>query len=81
MSRAWIPNLKWPAVAGAVRDRIADGTLKPGAVASIGRLAPEFRVSRDTAARALAALEADGVLSRVPGVGYVVLEPPGPEPG
>lgn len=74
-------SLKWPAVALAVRRLIADGTLKPGDRASIADLGSGLRVGRKTAARALAALEAGGFLGRQAGVGYVVLERAGPEPG
>lgn len=70
-------NLKWPRVAAAVRGRIAEGTLKPGSVASIAKLGPELGVKRRTAAKALAALEAEGLLERRIGVGYVVLPPRG----
>ena len=76
MSRGWVPNEKHPAVAAAVRGRIADGTLGPGAVASIADLAPELGVGRKTVAKALAALAAEGLLERRRGVGYVVAEAP-----
>lgn len=75
MSRAWVPNLKWPAVAAAVTARIGDGDLRPGAVASITDLAPEFGVSRKTAARALGSLAEAGLLEFRRGVGYVVTRP------
>jgi DNA-binding GntR family transcriptional regulator len=73
MSREWTPNEKWPAVAEAARGLIADGTLEPGMVASIADLVPESGVSRKTAAKALVALMAEGLLERRRGVGYVVL--------
>jgi len=75
VTRAWIPNLKHPAITEAVRGRIAGGTLKPGRRVSIGDLAPEMLVSRKTAAKALVALEAEGLLERRPGIGYVVARP------
>ena len=75
MTRGWVPNVKHPAVAEAVRGRIGDGSLKPGRRVSIGDLAPEMLVSRKTAAKALAALEAEGLLERQPGIGYVVARP------
>lgn len=65
---------KWPAIAGAVRERVADGTFKPGAVVSIARLGPEFGVARKTVAKALVALVTEGLLERRRGVGYVVTE-------
>lgn len=73
-------NLKWPRVAEEVRGRIADGTLKPGAVASIAVIGPELGVKRKTVAKALVSLEAEGLLERRPGVGYVVLGQPGRQP-
>ena len=74
-------NLKWPRVAEAVRGRIADGTLKPDAVASIAVLGPELGVERKTVAKALVALEAEGLVGRRKGVGYVVLERAEPRDG
>lgn len=65
---------KWPAITETVRGRIADGSLKPGAVVSIAVLGPEFGVARKTVAKALAGLAAEGVLERRRGVGYVVTE-------
>lgn len=62
-----------PRVRAVVLGRIADGTLKPGEVASIAELAPVAGVSRKTAAKALVALVAEGLLERRRGVGYVVL--------
>ena len=89
---AWVPpqptaaeaahgrNLKWPRVYSAALARIEDRSLKPGEVVSIADLGPEFRVGRKTVAKAVAALEAEGLLERRPGIGYVVLERAGPEP-
>lgn len=71
------PNRKWPGVAGIVRGRIADGTCKPGSRPSIGRLCLELGVGRNTASRALRALEDEGLLKREPGLGYTVLARPG----
>lgn len=62
-----------PRVRALVLGRIADGTLAPGAVASIAELGPAAGVSRKTAAKALAALAAEGMLERRRGIGYVVL--------
>jgi len=64
-------------VADALRERIGNGDLKPGSRPSIGRLCPELGVSRKTAALAFRALEAEGLLERLPGIGYVVLARPG----
>jgi DNA-binding GntR family transcriptional regulator len=71
------PNRKWPEAAAAVRARIEDGTLEPGSAAVLGGLCPGLGVGRRTAARALSALEAEGLVERRPGIGYVVLARPG----
>jgi DNA-binding GntR family transcriptional regulator len=52
--------------------RIADGTLRPGDRLNIGTLADEHDMSRPTVAHALRMLEADGKVSRYPGVGWTV---------
>jgi GntR family transcriptional regulator len=70
-------NRKWPEAAAVLRGRIEDGTLKPGAAAPIGGLCRELGVGRRTAARALSALESEGLVERRPGVGYVVVPGPG----
>jgi DNA-binding GntR family transcriptional regulator len=75
VTRWWTPNEKWPAGAGVVRGRIADGTLEPGTVASIAVPAPELGVGQKTVAKALVALEAEGLPERRRGVGYVVAPP------
>jgi DNA-binding GntR family transcriptional regulator len=68
-------NRKWTGVAGVLRGRIANGTLKPGSRPSIGRLGPELGVARKATARAFRQLEDEGLLERQPGIGYVVLPP------
>lgn len=67
---------KHPLVRADVLARIEGGTLKPGEVASIAELGPRLGVGRTAARVAMAALEAEGVLCRVPGIGYVVAAPP-----
>lgn len=66
-----------PLLRALVLGRIADGTLKPGDVASIAVLGPEAGVGRTAAAKAMAGLAAEGVLERRRGIGYVVVAPPG----
>jgi DNA-binding GntR family transcriptional regulator len=73
---AW--ESRHPRVRALVLGRIADGTLGPGAVASIAELGPAAGVSRKTAAKALVALVAEGLLEHRRGVGYVVAEAPQP---
>lgn len=56
-----------------MRSQIASGRLSAGAKApSITTLAQEHGVARQTASKALSALEDEGLLQRVPGLGYYV---------
>lgn len=56
-----------------IRAQIDDGTLAAGEpVPTISALCRQFACSRQTAARALALLAADGYLTRYPGLGYYV---------
>lgn len=60
-------------IADALRQRITDGALAPGALLpSEARLSTEFSVVRNTARRALATLEAEGLIDTIPGLGRVV---------
>jgi GntR family transcriptional regulator len=60
-------------VANALRERILNGDLKPGDPApSIKHITEETRYSRQTAGKALRVLEHEGLLIRVPGLGYYV---------
>ncbi len=52
--------------------QIADGRLPSGARINIGLLADQHETSRPTIAHALRMLEADGKVSRYPGVGWTV---------
>lgn len=63
---------KYPLVRADVLARIEGGSLKSGMVASIAEFGPRLGVGRTTARVAMAALEAEGILNRIPGVGYVV---------
>jgi DNA-binding GntR family transcriptional regulator len=56
-----------------LRREIAEGTYAPGTPApSITTLCKEYGHARQTCARALRTLEAEGLLTRVPGLGYYV---------
>lgn len=55
-------------LAGAIRD----GSLPPGARLHIGQLADEHDVSRPTVSHALRLMEADGLVTRWPGIGWTV---------
>jgi DNA-binding GntR family transcriptional regulator len=62
-------------VAKELRDQIGDGRLKPGCrLPSIGTLTQETDSSRQTIGRALRLLEREGLLTRIPGLGYFVEE-------
>jgi DNA-binding GntR family transcriptional regulator len=52
--------------------QIRDGSLPPGSRLNIGLLADQQEVSRPTVAHALRVLEADGKVTRYPGVGWTV---------
>jgi DNA-binding GntR family transcriptional regulator len=60
-------------IAAAVRQRITSGELTPGQpVPSITTLVQEHGVARQTAAKALRLLETEGLVRRIPGLGYYV---------
>lgn len=60
-------------IATAVRQRITSGELAPGQpVPSITTLVQEHGVARQTAAKALRMLETEGLVRRIPGLGYYV---------
>ena len=68
-------------LAAILRHQIADGTLQPGGrTPSLTRLSQEYGHARLTCSKALRTLEAEGVLTRIPGLGYHVRvdrKPPG----
>ena len=60
-------------LANLMRQQISDGTLQPGQpTPSITTLTQEHGIARQTAAKALRLLEAEGLVYRVPGLGYYV---------
>jgi Bacterial regulatory proteins, gntR family len=63
-------------IAALVRAQIESGQLAPGQpVPSITTLVQEHGVARQTAAKGLRLLESEGLLYRVPGLGYYVTDP------
>ena len=61
-------------LAAMLRQQIADGTLRSGQpTPSITTLTQEHGVARQTAAKALGVLEKEGLVHRVPGLGYYVV--------
>jgi GntR family transcriptional regulator len=62
-------------VASQLRQQIEDGTLRPGEpTPSITTLVQEHGIARQTAAKALRLLETEGLVARIPGLGYYVAE-------
>ena len=60
-------------MAAVVRQQVAVGALQPGRPApSITHLAREYGHARPTSSKALRLLEDEGLLIRVPGLGYYV---------
>jgi GntR family transcriptional regulator len=60
-------------LANLLRQQIADGTLRRGQpTPSITTLTQEHGVARQTAAKSLRVLESEGLVYRVPGLGYYV---------
>jgi GntR family transcriptional regulator len=63
-------------LANLLRQQIADGTLQPGQpTPSVTTLTQEHGIARQTAAKALRLLETEGLVTRIPGLGYYVLAP------
>ena len=64
-------------IAAFVRQGLAERRWEPGQpVPSITTLSQEYGVNRRTAAKALALLESEGLLTRIPGLGYYVNSQP-----
>ena len=60
-------------LAARLRREIAEGTLTPGMpTPSITTLSQEYGHARQTCAKALHTLEEEGLLTRIPGLGYYV---------
>ena len=60
-------------LAAIVRQQVIDGTLERGQPApSITRLSQEHGYARPTCGKALRMLEGEGLLTRIPGLGYYV---------
>ena len=60
-------------LAALIRDQIASGTLAPGGrIPSIAVLRRRHSHSRQTVGKAMRVLEGEGLIYRVPGLGYYV---------
>ena len=67
-------------LAALLRRQIAEGTLVPGMpTPSITTLSQQYGHARQTCAKALHTLEDEGLLTRIPGLGYYVTRIPGAE--
>ena len=67
-------------LAAELRRAIADGTYPPGTpTPSITTLTQEYGHARQTCAKALRTLEDEGLLTRIPGLGYYVTRSAGPD--
>ena len=68
-------------LAALIRRDIAAGKLAPGMpTPSITTLSQQYGHARQTCAKALRVLEDEGLLTRIPGLGYYVTGTPGTEP-
>lgn len=66
-------------LAARLRREMAEGTLTPGMPApSITTLSQDVGHARQTCAKALRILEGEGLLTRIPGLGYYVMGIPAP---
>jgi GntR family transcriptional regulator len=71
---------RWVHLTVGLRGQITDGTLAPGApVPSIKTLIRDYGYSRQTCGKALRRMERDGLIRRVPGLGYYVTDSRGEE--
>jgi DNA-binding GntR family transcriptional regulator len=59
-------------LAALIRDKIASGELAPVEKLNIGDLRRKHQHSRQTVGKAMAVLESEGLIYRVPGLGYHV---------
>jgi len=59
-----------------VRQQLTTGAITTGNTVSITHLARQWATTRDTASRALQALQRDGLLKCYPGFGYIALPQP-----
>jgi DNA-binding GntR family transcriptional regulator len=63
----------WVRITEDLRAKLGSGVINAGDTVSITHVSEEWGTSRQTVAKALRALEADGLIRRYPGVGYYVL--------
>ena len=67
---------KYVRLAALLREQVMNGALKPGnPPPSITTLSQQYGYARQTCAKALRLLEGEGLLVRIPGLGYYVVDP------
>jgi DNA-binding GntR family transcriptional regulator len=72
----WDDPRAYVRLANLLRQQISNSTLRPGQpTPSITTLTQEHGIARQTAAKALRVLESEGLVYRVPGLGYYVSQP------
>jgi GntR family transcriptional regulator len=67
---------KYVRIADDLRGKLDAGVIPPGNTVPIVPLSRQWGTSRQTVARALRVLEAEGLIKRYPGFGYCVLPRP-----
>lgn len=74
MTTAGMPDPRlYLRLAATLRSQIGDGVFARGSrIPAISELCEEYDLSRQTAGKALRLLEGEGVIHRVPGLGYHV---------
>lgn len=74
MTTAGMPDPRlYMRLAATLRSQIDDGVFGRGSrIPTISELCEEYELSRQTAGKALRLLEGEGVIHRVPGLGYHV---------
>jgi DNA-binding GntR family transcriptional regulator len=82
MDQGNLEQRKYLRLAALLRQQMAKGLLMPGSpLPSIGDLCWAHHISRQTASKTLRTLEADGLVYRLPGLGYFVAATPAPGRG
>jgi DNA-binding GntR family transcriptional regulator len=60
-------------IAATLRREMLDGQLKPGSMVTITRICQETGHSRQTCGKAMGILADEGLIKRIPGLGYYVV--------
>jgi DNA-binding GntR family transcriptional regulator len=65
---------KWVQITNELRDRISSGELEPGKSVYVVLESQARGVGKETVRKAVRVLEGEGLLKRVPGYGYFVID-------